>query len=122
MAHARVAHLKRLKSARQRVDKYYPFTISWVVMDDVFDEVKSWGATDQNEVVRGAERIWNDVCFGLEIYRTGETEGTRAEFMCEWLNEGYTWEECIAHLKTLSPTQDRKRERLRFLRQSRRIS
>ncbi len=94
---------KRLKHARQMIDKQR-FTIQWVVMDDIIDQVKGEGWMDDAEVVRRACRIWNEVCFPLNIYRTVEgSEGTMAEFMLEWLQSGYSWQTSITHLQTLSP-------------------
>ena len=79
-------------------------------MDDVIDQVKAEGVTNQLEVERRAQRIWDEVCFPLDIYRTDQgSEGTQAEFMCEWLQCGYSWESCITHLETLSLTIGPKR-------------
>ena len=81
------------------------FTMTFVVKDDVIDMVKAEGVTDRVEAERRAQRIWDEVCFPLEIYRTAQgEEGTLAEFMCSWLRSGYSWEASIVHLKTLFPT------------------
>ena len=96
---------KRLMKTRQMIDKHPPFTMKWVVMDDVIDEVKAAGVKNPGDAVRRAQKIWDQVCFKLDIYSTGGKEGTKAEFMFEWLHRGYTWDACIAHLKTLSPTK-----------------
>ena len=78
------------------------FTMTFVVKDDVIDMVRVAGVTDRAEVERRAQRIWEEVCFTLEIYRAADgEEGTRAEFMCKWLRSGYSWEASIAHLDTL---------------------
>ena len=80
-------------------------------MDDVIDQVKAEGATNQRQAERRAQQIWDDVCFPLDIYRTDQgLEATQAEFMCEWLKGGYSWESCITHLKTLSRTTGAKRD------------
>ena len=95
---------KRLRKARQMIDQHV-FTMTFVVMDDVIDMVKVAGVTDPGEVERRAQRIWEEVCFTLQIYRTSQgEEGTLAEFMCHWLQSGYSWEESSAHLETLSRT------------------
>ena len=95
---------KRLKKARQMVDKHF-FTVTFVVKDDVIDMVKFEGVTDQAEVERTAQRIWQEDCFTLEIYCTDDgTEGTLAEFMRDWLKSGYSWGASSDHLKTLSRT------------------
>ena len=86
------------------IDQHF-FTMTFVVKDDVIDMVRVAGVTDPAEVERRAQRIWEEVCFTLQIYRTthGE-EGTMAEFMCAWLRSGYSWETSSAHLETLSRT------------------
>ena len=95
---------KRLKKARQMINKELK-TMSFVVKDDVIDMVKFEGVTDQAEVERTAQRIWQEDCFTLEIYCTDDgTEGTLAEFMRDWLKSGYSWGACSDHLKTLSRT------------------
>ena len=96
---------KRLKKARQMINKELK-TISFVVKDDVIDMVKfEGGVTDQAEVERTAQRIWQEDCFTLEIYCTDDgTEGTLAEFMRDWLKSGYSWGASSDHLKTLSRT------------------
>ena len=95
---------KRLKKARQMIDKHL-FTMTFVVMDDVIDMVKAVGVADLEEATRRAHRIWTDRCFSLEICRTTQgVEGTRAEFMCDWLRSGYSWEASITHLDSLSRT------------------
>ena len=91
------------------IDPYF-FTMKEVVMDDVIDQVKAEGATNQRQAERRAQQIWEDVCFPLDIYRTDQgSEGTQAEFMCDWLEGGYSWHSCIAHLKTLSLITGQKR-------------
>ena len=99
----------RLKNTRQMIYKHSSFTIKWVVMDDVIDEVKVAGVKNHVDAVRRAQKIWDQVCFPLDIYSTGDKEGTKAEFMFEWLHSGYTWDACIAHLKTLYLTKGKKR-------------
>ena len=100
---------QRLKKARQMIDRHL-FTITFVVYADVIDMVKGNGVTDQAEAERRAQRIWREDCFTLDIYHTTQgEERTMAEFMCEWLQSGHSWEASIAHLDTLSPT-NRKRD------------
>ena len=95
---------KRLRKARQMIDQHV-FTMTFVVKDDVIDMVRVAGVTDPAEVERRAQRIWEEVCFTLQIYRTTQgEEGTLAEFMCHWLQSGYSWEAASAHLETLSRT------------------
>ena len=54
-------------------------TMKWVVMDDVIDEVKAGGVTDEREAKICAQRIWRKVCFPPSIYRTVEgAEATQA--------------------------------------------
>ena len=91
-----------------------PFTITWVLMEDVIDEVKATGVTDHKEAVRRAQKIWNNVCFLPEMYITdrGDKEATRAEFVQEWLQRGYTWEACIDHLETLRASSGSSRRQL----------
>ena len=50
---------KRLKKARQMIDKHF-FTMTFVVKDDVIDMVKVEGVTDRAEVERIAQRIWEE--------------------------------------------------------------
>ena len=99
------------------------FTMTWVVKDDVIDMVEAESVTTlrhlpsdvaKAEVERRAQRIWDNpvhkVCFPLDIYRTAQgKEGTQAEFMCEWLKSGYSWEESKTHLKALSLSKGAKR-------------
>ena len=86
------------------IDKHF-FTMSFVVLDDVIEMVKDEGVTDMAEAERRAQRIWEEVCFTLEIYHTAQgEEGTLAEFMCAWLQAGYSWQASFAHLRTLFPT------------------
>ena len=100
----------QLRNARQMID-WRLLTIKEVLYVDVIEQVKAEGVTNQVEVERRAQRIWNEVCFPLDIYRTDQgSEATQAEFMCEWLKGGYSWESCITHLKTLSRTTGPKRE------------
>ena len=101
---------KRLKNARQMIDKDSA-TMTWVVMDDVIDQVKAGGVTDEREAERCAQQLWKDVCFLPDIYRTDqEVEATQAEFICEWLHRGYSWEVCITHVKSLHFNTGAKRE------------
>ena len=93
------------------IDKHL-FTNKFVVYDDVIAMANAEGVTDDAEVTRRAKQIWVDDCFTLDIYRTDDgQERTLAEFMCDWLQSGYTWEASIAHLETLSPTTKRLREK-----------
>ena len=62
---------KRLKNARQMIDKDSA-TMTWVVMDDVIDQVKAGGVTDQRQAETRAQRLWNEVCFLPDIYRTDQ--------------------------------------------------
>ena len=81
------------------------FTMTFVVKDDVIAMVKAAGVTDNAAAERRAQRIWEEVCFTLEIYHTAQgEEGTLAEFMCVWLGDGYSWGASFAHLGTLSLT------------------
>ena len=108
---------KRLRKARQYIDPNLK-TMSFVVKDDIIDMVKCKGVTDQAEVERRAQRIWEEACFTLQIYRTTQgEEGTLAEFMCHWLQSGYSWEASSAHLETLSRTT-RKRALSRSFREN----
>ena len=92
---------KRLKKARQMIDKE-SFAIKFVLLEDIRDQVIDEGVGDQAEVVGRAQRIWNEVCFPLDIYRTVEGwEGTQAEAMREWLQRGHSWEAAISFLQTL---------------------
>ena len=101
---------KKLRKARQMIDKYPPFTVKWVVLDDIIDEFQAAGVTDKVEAARGAQQKWGEVCFqDLRIYQKGSKKGTQAEFMRDWLQRGYTWEASIDHLKTLSLTKAPKR-------------
>ena len=101
---------KRLKNARQMIDKER-FTLTYVVNDDVIDLVKAKGVTGQADAYRAAQKIWKEVCFPLEIYRTAQgKEGTQAELMRDWLKSGQTWEASLLHLKKLFPTTAQKRQ------------
>ena len=100
---------KRLMKTRQMIHRNPPFTMKWVVMDDIIAEIKATGVKNPVDAFRSAQKIWEEDCFKLDIYRTGGKEGTKAEFMVEWLHRGYYWDACIAHLKTLSPTKGKKR-------------
>ena len=81
------------------------FTMSSVVYEDVIDLVKAEGVTDQAAAEKRAQRIWDEDCFTLEIYRASDgEERTRAEFICKWLQAGYSWAASIAHWKTLTIT------------------
>ena len=83
----------------------------WVVMDDVIDEVKAGGVTDERQAKKRAQQIWNNVCFRPIIYRTVQgVEATQAEFICQWLHEGIPWGACITYLKSLSRVKGAKRE------------
>ena len=95
---------KKLRKARQMINRHC-FTMTFVVMDDVIAMVKAEGVTDKAAADRRAQRIWESVCFTLEIYYTAQgEEGTLAEFMCAWLQAGYSWQASFAHLRTLFPT------------------
>ena len=95
---------------RQMIDKDTA-TMTWVVMDDVIDQVKAGGVTDEREAERCAQQLWKDVCFLPDIYRTDQgLEATQAEFICEWLHRGYSWEVCITHVKSLHFNTGAKRE------------
>ena len=83
----------------------------WVVNDDVIAEVKAGGVTDERDAQIFAQRIWTNVCFPPDIYRTVQgVEATQAEFICQWLHEGIPWEACITYSKTLSRVKGAKRE------------
>ena len=100
----------QLRKARQMID-WRLLTIKEVLYVDVIEQVKAEGVTNQVEVERRAQRIWHEVCFPLDIYRTDQgTETTKAEFMCEWLQCGYSWGTCLTHLDSLSITTFPKRE------------
>ena len=81
------------------------FTVSYVAYEDVIHLVKANGVTDQAAAEKSAQWIWDLNCFTLDIYRTDDgEERTLAEFMCDWLQSGYSWEASSAHLETLSLT------------------
>ena len=87
-------------------------------MDDVIDQVKAEGATNQRQAERRAQQIWEDVCFPLDIYRTDQgSEGTQAEFMCAWLKSGKSWKASRLHLKNVFPTTGQKRQLPRTVRE-----
>ena len=92
------------------IETHPPFNSKFVVMDDVIAKFKDAGVLDEVEALRRAQKIWDHRCFSLDIYSTGDKEGTKAEFMQEWLNHGYTWPECMAHLGTLFYKEGKKRE------------
>ena len=101
---------KRLKYARQMIDKDSA-TMTWVFMDHVIEQVIARGVTDELQAERCALQLWHYACFPPDIYRTNQgVEATKAEFICEWLNCGYSWEECITYVKTLSRNTGAKRE------------
>ena len=100
---------KRLMKARQKIDKF-SFEMTWVVMEDVIDQVKAEGCTIQADVDKRAQWIWNDACFPLEIYHTAKgVEATQAEFMREWLESGSSWEDAKTRLKKLRLSPGKKR-------------
>ena len=101
---------KRMNKVRQRVC-IQSFTPMWVVHDQVIDEVILGGVTDVGEAEVIAQRIWKEVCFLPDIYRTEEgDQATRAEFICQWLRAGISWDDCITYLKSLRLVKDSKRE------------
>ena len=100
---------KRLKNVRQMVNRHPPYGIKWLVQEDLIEEFIKDGVTDRKKATRRAQRIWDRACFDLQIYRTGFKTKTRAEFLLEWLQSGFTWEDSINHLKTLSLTTVPKR-------------
>ena len=83
----------------------------WVVNDDVIAEVKAGGVTDEGDAEIITQRIWTTVCFPPDIYRTAEgDQATQAEFICQWLRAGISWDVCITYLKSLRLVKDSKRE------------
>ena len=101
---------KRMNKVRQRVC-IQSFTPMWVVHDEVIDEVILGGVTDVGEAEVIAQRIWKEVCFLPDIYRTEEgDQATRAEFICQWLRAGISWDDCITYLKSLRLVKGTKRE------------
>ena len=86
-------------------------TPMWVVNDDVIAEVKAGGVTDERDAQIFAQRIWTNVCFPPDIYRTAEgDQATQAEFICQWLRAGISWDDCITYLKSLRLVKGTKRE------------
>ena len=82
------------------------FAIKFVIQDDVLDQVRATGETNEDEVKRRGQKIWKDVCFVLDIYRSVKgAQKTQAEFMQQWLWDGYNWDACIEHLRTLRPVK-----------------
>ena len=101
---------KRMNKVRQRVC-IQSFTPMWVVHDEVIDEVILGGVTDVGEAEVIAQRIWKEECFLPDIYRTEEgDQATRAEFICQWLRAGISWDDCITYLKSLRLVKGTKRE------------
>ena len=99
-----------MNKVRQRVC-IQSFTPMWVVHDEVIDEVILGGVTDVGEAEVIAQRIWKEECFLPDIYRTEEgDQATQAEFICQWLRAGISWDDCITYLKSLRLVKDSKRE------------
>ena len=97
------------KEVRQRIDKQ-SFAMTWAIQEEIIEEVKTGGVTDQHEAKEAAQQIWGEVCFTAEIYRTAQgDEGTQAEFMQRWLRSGWTWKVCKRSLKELTLTEASKR-------------
>ena len=66
-------------------------------------------AQAQAAAQKHAQAIWEMYCFSLDIYcaSNGE-EGTQAEFICKWLQAGYSWAASVAHLQTLTITAQKR--------------
>ena len=97
---------KRLNKTRQMVSsRSGHHSLSFVTHDDVIAMVMDGGVTNQAAAQKRAQQIWDKDCFTLEIYLHADgTQGTQAEFVCQWLHDGYTMAASIAHLSTLTET------------------
>ena len=101
---------KRMSKVRERVN-IQSLTPMWIVHEDVIAEVKAGGVTDDRDAEVIAQRYWKDFCFPPDIYRTAEgDQATQAEFICQWMRAGISWDDCITYLKTLRIVKDSKRE------------
>ena len=72
-----------------------PFAIKWVLYDHVVEMVNA----DEGK----AQQTWEECCFTVEIFRNRSTgvEKTQAEFLQDWLLEGYPWTVCLQGLGML---------------------
>ena len=99
---------KRLRKARQLINRHL-FTVSSVAYEDVIHLVKANGVTDQAAAEKRAQWIWDLNCFTLDIYCASDGEKrTQAEFICKWLQAGYSWAASVAHLQTLTITAQKR--------------
>ena len=99
---------KRLNKSRQMINRRL-FTVSSVAYEDIIHLVIAEGVKDQAAAEKRAQAIWEMNCFSLDIYcaSNGE-EGTQAEFICKWLQAGYSWAASVAHLQTLTITAQKR--------------
>ena len=99
---------KRLRKSRQMINRHL-FTVSSVAYEDVIHLVKADGVTDQAVAEKRAQSIWDLNCFTLDIYCASDGEKrTQAEFICKWLQAGYSWAASVAHLQTLTITAQKR--------------
>ena len=99
---------KRLRKSRQMINRHL-FTVSSVAYEDVIHLVKAEGVTDQAAAEKRAQSIWDMNCFTLDIYCASDgEERTQAEFICKWLQAGYSWAASVAHLQTLTITAQKR--------------
>ena len=99
---------KRVNKTRQMVSaRSGQHSVSFVTHDDVIAMVMDGGVTNQESAQKCAQQIWDKDCYTLEIYLHDDgTQATQAEFVCQWLHDGYTMAESIAHLSALTSAFD----------------
>ena len=99
---------KRVNKSRQMVfSRSGHHSVSFVTHDDVIAMVMDGGVTDEESAHKCAQYIWDKDCYTLEVYLDDDgTRGTQAEFVCQWLDDGYTLAESVAHLSTLTSVFD----------------
>ena len=93
-------HLKdRLKKARQEIwCKSEP--PRYVVCEDIKLEFKD-RAKRRGKRLRPASvnDRWENYCFGLELFDANGRTMTKAEAIFQWLNHGWSWDQCLQHFK-----------------------
>ena len=85
------------------------FTVSSVAYEDIIHLVIAEGVKDQAAAEKRAQAIWEMNCFSSDIYCASDgEERTQAEFICKWLQAGYSWAASVAHLQTLTITAQKR--------------
>ena len=88
----------QLKKAKQRLN-WSARAMEWVLFEDVLMEAREYAKTTAygEAPETRANRMWENDCYGLELFTVEGRQATQAEAFEVWARQGYSSNECKRH-------------------------